>query len=64
MSFVCKKVLGRGINIFAARVLDPIRQELGLEKLNFQILRRTYTTTATLENYGKDILESVYARTR
>jgi hypothetical protein len=66
-------------------VLDPIRQQLGLEKLNFQILRRTYATRAigerkgtlkdvqkqlrharpdtTLENYVKDIPESVYAMT-
>ncbi len=86
MSFVCKKVVGTGINIFAARVLDPIRQELGLEKLNVQILRRSCATRAigerqgmlkdvqkqlrhtrpdtTLESYGKDIPESVYARTR
>jgi integrase len=70
---------------FEARVLDPIRQKLGLEKLNFQILRRTYATRAvgermgtvkdvqkqlrharpdtTLENYVKDIPESVYAMT-
>ena len=68
-----------------ARVLDPIRQKLGLEKLNFQILRRTYATRAvgerrgtlkdvqqqlrharpntTLENYVKEIPESVYTMT-
>lgn len=68
---------------FEARVLDPIRGKLGLEKLNFQILRRTYATLAygehmgtlkdvqkqlrhsrpdiTLENYVKDIPESVYS---
>jgi integrase len=70
---------------FEARVLEPIRRKLGLEKLNFQILRRTYATRAvgermgtlkdvqkqlrharpdtTLENYVKDIPESVYAMT-
>jgi integrase len=70
---------------FEARVLEPIRERLGLEKLNFQILRRTYATRAvgerrgtlkdvqkqlrharpdtTLENYVKDIPESVYAMT-
>ncbi len=70
---------------FEARVLDPIRQKLGLEKLNFQILRRTYATRAvgerrgtlkdvqqqlrharpdtTLENYVKEIPESVYTMT-
>jgi integrase len=64
-------------------VLDPIRQKLGLRKLNFQILRRTYATKAygehmgtlkdvqkqlrhtrpntTLENYVKDIPDSVYS---
>jgi integrase len=68
---------------FEARVLDPIRQKIGLEKLNFQILRRTYATKAygehigtlkdvqkqlrhsrpntTLENYVKDIPDSVYS---
>lgn len=68
---------------FEARVLEPIRERLGLEKLNFQILRPTYATRAvgerrgtlkdvqkqlrharpdtTLENYVKDIPESVYA---
>lgn len=67
---------------FEARVLEPIRLELGLAKLNFQILRRTYATRAigerkgtlkdvqkqlrhsrpdiTLENYVKEIPESVY----
>src|SRR5436190_22907495 len=67
---------------FSARVLEPIREKLGLEKLNFQILRRTYATRAvgerkgtlkdvqkqlrhsrpdtTLENYVKDIPDSVY----
>jgi integrase len=70
---------------FEARILDPIRKKLGLEKLNFQILRRTYATRAvgerrgtlkdvqkqlrharpdtTLENYVKDIPESVYIMT-
>jgi integrase len=68
---------------FEARVLDPIRLQLGLPKLNFQILRRTFATLAvgerkgtlkdvqkqlrhtrpdtTLENYVKDIPDSVYA---
>ena len=68
---------------FEARVLAPIRMKLGLEKLNFQILRRSYATLAvgerkgttrdvqtmlrhtrpdtTLENYVKDVPESVYA---
>ena len=67
---------------FEARVLDPIRDKLGLGKLNFQILRRTYATLAvgerkgtvkdvqtilrhtrpdtTLENYVKELPESVY----
>lgn len=67
---------------FEARVLEPIRLELGLTKLNFQVLRRTYATRAvgerkgtlkdvqkqlrhsrpdtTLENYVKEIPESVY----
>jgi integrase len=66
-----------------ARVLEPIRAQLGLRKLNFQILRRTFATLAvgerkgtlkdvqkqlrharpdtTLENYVKDILDSLYA---
>jgi integrase len=68
---------------FEARVLEPIREKLGLTKLNFQILRRSYATRAvgerkgtlkdvqkqlrhsrpdtTLENYVKEIPESVYA---
>jgi integrase len=68
---------------FEARVLAPIRMKLGLERLNFQILRRSYATLAvggrkgttrdvqtmlrhtrpdtTLENYVKDVPESVYA---
>ena len=68
---------------FEARVLAPIRIQLGLERLNFQILRRSYATLAvggrkgttrdvqtmlrharpdtTLENYVKDVPESVYA---
>ena len=37
---------------FEARVLDPIRERLGLEKLNFQILRRTYATLAVGERMG------------
>jgi integrase len=67
---------------FEARVLDPIRVHLGLGKLNFQILRRTFATLAvgeskgtlkdvqkqlrharpdtTLQNYVKDIPDSVY----
>ena len=67
---------------FEARVLEPIRGTLGLDKLNFQILRRTYATLAvgerkgtvrdvqsilrhtrpdtTLENYVKELPESVY----
>jgi integrase len=68
---------------FEARILEPIRQKLGIPKLNFQILRRSYATRAfgehkgtlkdiqkrlrhsrpdtTLENYVKDIPDSVYA---
>jgi len=68
---------------FGARVIEPIRKKLGLEKLNFQILRRSYATRAvgerkgslkdvqkqlrhsrpdtTLENYVKEIPDSVYA---
>jgi integrase len=68
---------------FEARVLARIRTELGLQKLNFQILLRSYATLAvgerkgttrdvqtmlrhtrpdtTLENYVKDVPESVYA---
>ena len=64
-------------------MLAPIRIQLGLEKLNFQILRRSFATLAvgerkgttrdvqtmlrhtrpdtTLENYVKDVPESVYA---
>ena len=64
-------------------MLEPIREKLGLTKLNFQILRRSYATRAvgerkgilkdvqkqlrhsrpdtTLENYVKEIPESVYA---
>jgi integrase len=67
---------------FEARQLDPIREKLGLPKLNFQVLRRTFATRAygekmgtlkdvqmqlrhtrpdtTLENYVKDIPDSVY----
>ena len=67
---------------FEARVLGPIRTKLGLAKLNFQILRRTFATLAvgerkgtlkdvqkqlrharpdtTLENYVKEIPDSVY----
>jgi integrase len=67
---------------FEARVLGPIRVKLGLAKLNFQILRRTFATLAvgerkgtlkdvqkqlrharpdtTLENYVKEIPDSVY----
>lgn len=67
---------------FETRVLDPIRQRLKLERLNFQILRRTFATLAvgerkgtlkdvqkqlrharpdtTLENYVKEIPDSVY----
>ena len=67
---------------FESGVLDPIRIKLGLEKLNFQILRRTFATLAvgerkgtlkevqkqlrharpdtTLENYVKEIPDSVY----
>jgi integrase len=42
---------------FEARVLEPIREKLGLEKLNFQILRRTYATRAVGERRGtlKDV---------
>lgn len=67
---------------FGARVLEPIREKLGLAKLNFQVLRRTFATLAvgerkgtlkdvqkqlrharpdtTLENYVKEIPDSVY----
>jgi integrase len=67
---------------FEARVLDLIRIKLGLAKLNFQILRRSFATLAvgerkgtlkdvqkqlrhtrpdiTLQNYVKDIPDSVY----
>jgi len=67
---------------FEARVLDPIRVKIGLDKLNFQVLRRTFATLAvgerkgtlkdvqkqlrharpdtTLENYVKEIPDSVY----
>jgi integrase len=42
---------------FEARVLDPIRVQLGLAKLNFQILRRTFATLAVGERKGslKDV---------
>jgi len=72
----------RGLRKLRGRVLEPIRLELSLPKLNFQILRRTYATRAvgerkgtlkdvqkqlrysrpntTLENYVKEIPESVY----
>lgn len=42
---------------FEARVLDPIRQKLGLEKLNFQILRRTFASLAVGTKKGtlKDV---------
>jgi integrase len=42
---------------FEARVLDPIRVQLGLGKLNFQILRRTFATLAVGERKGtlKDV---------
>jgi integrase len=42
---------------FEARVLDPIRVQLGLPKLNFQILRRTFATLAVGERKGslKDV---------
>ena len=42
---------------FEARVLDPIRLQLGLGKLNFQILRRTFATLAVGERKGtlKDV---------
>ena len=42
---------------FEARVLDPIRVHLGLRKLNFQILRRTFATLAVGERKGtlKDV---------
>jgi len=48
-----------------ARVLDPIRIKLGLEKLNFQILRRTFATLAVGERKGtlKDVQKQLrYAR--
>lgn len=42
---------------FEARVLEPIRAKLGLPKLNFQILRRSYATLAVGERKGtlKDV---------
>lgn len=42
---------------FEARVLDPIKTKLGLPKLNFQILRRTFATRAVGEHKGtvKDV---------
>jgi hypothetical protein len=42
---------------FEARVLDPIRKQLGLEKLNFQILRRTFASLAVGTKKGtlKDV---------
>lgn len=42
---------------FEARVRDPIRIKLGLEKLKFQILRRTFATLAVGERKGtlKDV---------
>jgi hypothetical protein len=42
---------------FEARVLEPIRIQLGLGKLNFQILRRTFATLAYGERKGtlKDV---------
>ncbi len=38
-------------------MLDPIREKLGLAKLNFQILRRSYATLAYGERMGtlKDV---------
>lgn len=42
---------------FEARVLEPIKTKLGLAKLNFQILRRTFATLAVGERKGtlKDV---------
>ncbi len=42
---------------FEARVIEPIRVKLGLAKLNFQILRRTFATLAVGERKGtlKDV---------
>jgi integrase len=42
---------------FEARVLGPIRQKLGLAKLNFQVLRRSFATLAYGERKGtlKDV---------
>ncbi len=37
---------------FEERVLMPIRVKLGLQKLNFQILRRSYATLAVGERKG------------
>jgi integrase len=50
---------------FEARVLDPIRKKLGLEKLNFQILRRTFATRAVGEKKGstKDV-QNLFRHTR
>ena len=47
---------------FEARVLDPIRRQLGLEKLNFQILRRTYASLAY--NSKKGTLKDVQKQLR
>jgi integrase len=37
---------------FEARVFDTVRKKLGLMKLNFQILRRTFATLAVGERRG------------
>ena len=51
---------------FEARVLDPIRVQLGLPKLNFQILRRTFATLAVGERKGtlKDVQKQLRRHTR
>ena len=50
---------------FEARVLEPIRIQIGLGKLNFQILRRTFATLAYGERKGtlKD-LQTLLRHTR
>lgn len=51
---------------FEARVLDPIRQKLGLAKLNFQVLRRSFATLAYGERKGtlKDVQKQLRHKSR
>jgi integrase len=42
---------------YRARVLKPLAQELGLPKLNFQVLRRTIATLAQTKGGVKDVQE-------